>query len=501
MSLDNDLTVEEQAQLAELNASNPDAKPQSYGLQYPPEKEQLILACCFKVENFLETASVFIEDSGAFVHQARAYIFSYLKAYWKEHQAVPTIEECQWYIEEANQKGKLPASKPDYFFLGELNLIRDEVEPHLHQGNVLLKELEKFARLQDYRKSYNKEIKLIEEDKWDEVDAYRKSHMQPSLKPKQLAESWLEVLETAEKQKEDWCIPNWCEYGCMTLFSSKPKMGKSTIMSQLIVSAMLGEDFYGMDLNPAPILLIDPENRQKTLVRRLNHCLQGRATGRFNDLFYRMGDFPKPLTIELLIANVEAIKAKTGSDKIIVIMDTLRSCFAGAVEDENDAAGMAKILTPLRDLTAKHNICLFLIHHNSKAADDYSGSTAILSSVDYHWNFRNDKLKNRSEINCQGRGDFVDPLELMFDRATQTNKLYVSKGETVKEPVKEVGHDLELSVIPFAGGIGIEDLMTTWAVSRRTVTRKLDDYITAGQVKRRERIKATDKVLFHRVSR
>ena len=63
---------------------------------------------------------------------------------------------------------------------------------------------------------------------------------------------------------------------------------------------------------PAPVLVVDPENREKTLVRRVKHALSGEGEGRLGEWFFRLNAFPKPLDNAYLRRAIEEVKKATG---------------------------------------------------------------------------------------------------------------------------------------------------------------------------------------------
>jgi hypothetical protein len=473
-----ELTAAEQAKLA--MCVNPDGAAVDVKFDYGPELQDRILCVLWKHADSLAQGAKVIRPE-YFPQKEREALCRLLLDYYRQYGGQPSKE---WLV-EAYKRQLPPTEDKDKKMLpwtGWLNGLSYQVEPELHERAALLELVQDFARHQSVKVLHHKLAIATTESgdpkRFDKVGSLMREFAMPSLsgavKP---YASWSELVGVAADQQEDWLIPNWSEYGCLTLFSSLPKLGKSTIVAELIACAMTGRDFYGQPVQGAPVLLVDPENREKTLVRRLNHALAGDGPGRVDEWFFRLNAFPKPLDNGYLRKAIEDIKIATGQDRVIVVLDTLRSCYAGAIENENDNAEMAGIVVPLKDLAAETNSALFLIHHNSKAADSYAGGTAILGSVDYWWNWRNDRAKRHGELSCWGRGDFTEPIELVFDPETQRNALYTAadSGQTDDEAA--------LLAIPASGsGVTREQLADLWGCALTSVGRRLKAYVDAGRV-------------------
>lgn len=368
----------------------------------------------------------------------------------------------------------------------EIKSMRYAAEPQCYEKKALFMVLEDFCKEQSI---YHYVLQLTTETtssrdflRFKKVEDTIRQFRIPALAgPTNAYATWEEVCAAADAQHEDWLIPNWAEFGCVTLFSSLPKLGKSTILAQLIADIMLARQFFGLVVNPAPVLMVDPENRERTTRRRLEHAFAGAGVGKMNEWFFRMNSFAKPLDIALLRKAINDIKAATGQDRIVVLLDTMRSCYSGAIENENDNSEMSKVIVPLKDLAAETNACIFLIHHNAKGADSYAGGTAILGSVDYYWNWRNDRQNKRGELSCWGRGDFTDPIELVFDADLQRNKLYIAG------PVKLESVESDLLAIPLQEpGVTRDHLAEVWGVSTTTAYNRLKALLDAGRISERK---------------
>lgn len=473
--MDIELTPEEQAKLDAC--VNPDADaPAKY--RFTPAQQHAICAMMLKDDDCLEKASRLVKPT-FFSQVGDEYLSTILIEFYKRYRGRPNLDAVrEEFRKRYNPKNEDPKRLS---FEAHLHTVHVACDVAAYERQYLLDQIEAFARYQYTRLHCGKLTHAANEDSndwWNKVIQIANQWLPPSQTgPTSPVATWAEVCEAADAQREDWLIPNWAEYGCLTLFSSLPKLGKSTIVAELIASAMLGRSFYGLSLNPAPVLLVDPENRERTTRRRIDHALQGEDVGKLCEWFFRMNAFAKPLDLGLLRKAIQAVKDSTGETRLVVVLDTLRSCYSGAIENENDNSEMAKVIVPLKDLAEETNCALFLIHHNAKGADSYAGGTAILGSVDYYWNWRNDRVKGHGQLSCWGRGDYTEPLELVFDTETQTNRVYASAGP------KPAARDVDLVAVPAdEPGVTREWLAEAWGCSGTTAHGRLRKFLDSGEV-------------------
>ena len=487
------LTPEEAKRLAELSAANPDRTDRQSTLSCTPEFQRVILAAVGSDSKVAAKAMPHLRPEH-FADRTLGDLYGLLKGHWQEFGSTPTRITLDELVRD-----RWPDSVPHRAMVAT---VFDNYESEVQRPAEVLAQVQKFCRINAVRMQYAKEIDIAcgpgtDAEKWAKYTAARQSFSLPDLSGSAgLFSDWGQVTEVADGQHEDWLVPNWSEFGCVTLFSSLPKLGKSTIIAELVASAMVGRDFYGLPLNGSPVLLVDPENREKTLVRRITSALGGDGPGKMPQWFFRMNAFPKPLALDRLRESVKQIKERTGEDRVIVVLDTLRSCFCGAMESENDNTEMTQVLTPLKDFAAETNSAVLLIHHHSKGSDSYAGGTAVLSNVDYFWNWQNDR-KGVGELTCWGRGDVTEPLYLKHDHETRRN-VVSSKGKG--ETGKTWEGDKKLMTIPYEPdpGVTVHQLAAAWAVSRRTADKHLRDYREDGLVKVRQPTDVTQRLTYYR---
>jgi hypothetical protein len=268
-------------------------------------------------------------------------------------------------------------------------------------------------------------------DEWVKKDPYKSG--------KVVFQSWDEVCSIADNQTEDWVIPGWMEFGCLHLFTGLPFSGKSTLVGEQIAAIAQGSGFHGMTCAQVPFILLDLENKERILVKRIRSCL-GDDPGKINDLFFRVApkDIKLPLEPEFVTDCIGEIKRNMKDQpKGIVWVDTFRSAFAAHEKfDEVNAACMVAILKPLKDLAAETGWAVVVLHHNAKHSNTYSGSTSIAGVADYLWNWQSNKETLEGKLSVEGRDDCQRPLCFKYDPEMRRNIL-LGTSEEVKTKKKD----------------------------------------------------------------
>jgi hypothetical protein len=144
-------------------------------------------------------------------------------------------------------------------------------------------------------------------------------------------ETWEQTCTIAAEQREDWLIPHWAEFGGLHILTGLPFSGKSSIVAEIVACMATGKPFCTMPVQPAPLLVLDLENRERVIVKRIKNALGG-DQGDLNRLWHRVNParIPRPLTNGFVRTCIDALKGSMdGADKGLVVIDTLRSAFAG----------------------------------------------------------------------------------------------------------------------------------------------------------------------------
>ncbi len=107
--------------------------------------------------------------------------------------------------------------------------------------------------------------------------------------------TWDDDSAVAETQSEDWWIEGISEFGALTIFTGRPFSGKSSMIGEIIACMANDSDFCHLAVAPVPFLLLDYENRERTLIKRIRRAL-GNNEGRIRDL-YRRWKFSGPFRL------------------------------------------------------------------------------------------------------------------------------------------------------------------------------------------------------------
>jgi KaiC/GvpD/RAD55 family RecA-like ATPase len=170
----------------------------------------------------------------------------------------------------------------------------------------------------------------------------------------------------------DWIAEGIVARGTLTLIAGREKEGKSLLAMAIAARAATGGGLLaGIDIRAARTLVVDAENGERELHRRLRSSgLAGEHADRIEVYETHGHDLRQHLD------ELEAVLASHKPD--LLILDSWRSLWGG---DENDAGEVARVLDPLRNLIRQHNAGAVLIHHMRKNGG-YRGSSAIGASVE-----------------------------------------------------------------------------------------------------------------------
>jgi predicted ATP-dependent serine protease len=177
---------------------------------------------------------------------------------------------------------------------------------------------------------------------------------------------------TSDPEPVDWIAEGIVARGTLTLLAGREKEGKSLLAMAIAARAASGGGtLAGIPVGPARTLIIDAENGERELHRRLR---SSGLTGEHADRIEVYETHAHDLRQHLL--ELERMLESHKPD--LLILDSWRSLWGG---DENDAGEVARVLDPLRNLIRQHNAGAVLVHHMRKGGG-YRGSSAIGASVE-----------------------------------------------------------------------------------------------------------------------
>lgn len=171
-----------------------------------------------------------------------------------------------------------------------------------------------------------------------------------------------------------WLIDNFAFLHGVSMLSGPPKSGKSTLTADALRCRETGEDFIGNQSRIGPTLLVTEEGgvpvrfKYGELSELAIFDQQAAGGETFRDTLTRIGDW-----------------ADQQSEPALVVIDTLAAW--GAVENENDAAEMTRVVNDVKALAMAKNVGILLIHHSRKGGGERGeairGSGAVLAVMDH----------------------------------------------------------------------------------------------------------------------
>jgi hypothetical protein len=174
----------------------------------------------------------------------------------------------------------------------------------------------------------------------------------------------------------EWIVKELLAESTVSLIVGKPGSKKTWVLIDLCVAVAQGEKWINYTTTAAPVLIIDEESGNKSVLRRLGAAMRGHeANADLNVSFITLEhiDMRQPDDIEA----IEALIIQTGAR--LVIIDALADIMPGG--DENAVQFVQPVFMALRGIAERTNACIMLVHHTAKAGG-YRGSSAMDGAID-----------------------------------------------------------------------------------------------------------------------
>lgn len=230
----------------------------------------------------------------------------------------------------------------------------------------------------------------------------------------------------------------------LSLWTAKPKQGKSTILRQLAVSIARGEPFLGRPVQQGTVLYFALEEKTSEVQ---SHLKQLGWTAE-DPVFTRFGALDRG---KALAGLQEAIQRY--SDVRLVIVDPIFR-FLGGVRDGNDYIQITNAVEPLGELARNLDVHVAVAHHAKKRAcedmrDTVLGSQALAAAVDTLVYLKSGSAGSRLISTTQRYGTAMPETQLCWDAETRS----VSLGETLEgirqESAEEIRERIENDILAF----------------------------------------------------
>lgn len=282
-----------------------------------------------------------------------------------------------------------------------------------------------------------------------------------------------------------WIIEGLAVAGTLTLLSGKEGEGKSLLSMALASGVGAGNDIAGFVCHQHDVVIVDAENGQYEIHRRVK-TLGLPSTG--VDVVEADG-FHLGKDLGALEELLE--KAKPG----LLILDSFRSLWPGG--EENDSGAVAAVLDPLRNLLRRLGIAGILLHHVSRAGNDYRGNSAIGAAIELGFRLgrhpNDPEARDRRYLRCFKCRPAPEPEERWLRLHLERGQVFIDETdgfESEDEPEKSlppVRAELAPDLLRAAGNpIAWADLARAIGRSPKdgTARRLRDDLLAAEELVR-----------------
>lgn len=194
------------------------------------------------------------------------------------------------------------------------------------------------------------------------------------------------IISAEELQKKDLPPIRYVVVGMfpqgLSLLASPPKYGKSWFVLDLCLSVAAGTLFMNHRTVKSGCLYLALEDSERRLQDRMNKILAGADAPKHFDYATSALDIGQGLIEQL--DDYIAQKPETG----LIVIDTLQKVRAPGSGRENAYSADYREVGALKKFADKYGICLVLVHHLRKMADDtdafnrISGTNGIMGAAD-----------------------------------------------------------------------------------------------------------------------
>jgi hypothetical protein len=278
-------------------------------------------------------------------------------------------------------------------------------------------------------------------------------------------------------ERLDWKVEGLLAGGLVTNLTSKPKIGKTTLMCAGITAISQGVEFLGRKTASCPIVYLTEENPS-------TFCEVLSRTGVMDDasvtIVPRMDAYG--LTWEQVIEDVNRLLDPL--EKALLIVDTLTDWVSLSYDWENSSSAAKDVMRPLRQIAAKGHAVLCLFHSRkggggiqdaTRGSSAFGGDADILMTLDERKSF-----PSRRIINAIGRPT-ATPRKIEIDFDGSDYHVATEADTSVRDQAER---DI-LAMLPHdeADAMLRGDIQKRLSCSDNTADRVLTDLETSGVVK------------------
>ncbi len=204
-------------------------------------------------------------------------------------------------------------------------------------------------------------------------------------------------LQTAKIDPPEWLIPGVLPQGLAILCASS-KVGKSWMAMQMCLAISRGKEFLDYKTNQSSCLYLALEDSLFRLKERLNKVIDGDKAPNNFYLAIRANGMDGGLLQQI------DEEFEEHPDIKLIIIDTLQKVRGSAKKDEMSYATDYRELGVLKEYADNKKICILLVHHLRKMADEndvfnmISGSNGIMGVTDNIFIIYKKKRKDENAV-------------------------------------------------------------------------------------------------------
>ncbi len=265
-----------------------------------------------------------------------------------------------------------------------------------------------------------------------------------------------------------WIIPDVLPAG-LTILAGRPKVGKSWLALQLLLSTATGGKMLGRDIPQGRGLYLALEDS----LRRLQDRMQRQSWPETDNARFIISEaFRSDIGYLNAGGTARLLKHIEREAYRVVIIDTLSRSIKGDQKDESD---MTNALAPLQEYAVGNDIAVIVIDHHTKPKgmnpdpiDDILGSTAKAAVLDTAWGLYKEQGRMGAKLSIRGRDVMETTLQLVFDK---DGHYWHCEGDADHLAMTEQ-REAVLSVLQ----------MTGWATLKEIIAAMGQDWKTRGSV-------------------
>jgi hypothetical protein len=299
------------------------------------------------------------------------------------------------------------------------------------------------------------------------------------------------VISAADLQNRDfpeprWAVPDYIPEG-LTIFASRPKIGKSFLALNIGIAVATGGEVFGKKVEQGPALYLCLEDIPRRLKDRL-------------ELIMDTADFPPDLKFvtefpRMDQGGIDALEDFLTKNPEIrfVCIDTLARISPQQKNPKNVYEADSRLGITLQNLAKRHRIALMVIHHTRKMnAEDFldtvSGSTGLTGAADCIMVFT--RLRSKTEAVLKITGRDVEETELAL-RFNKVNGIWEYLGEANESELSQERQNI-LNLLKTSGPLGAKEISEAlrksydntrqllWKMANEGIIKKIDKKYTVN---------------------